>query len=259
MHGLGNDFIVIDNMNGNIKLTTEQIVFLCDRHKGIGGDAVILVESSDTVDCFMNYINNDGTYAEMCGNGVRCVAKFYKEEILPKNSTQNVLNIDTRAGIKEIKLEKDGTFVVNMGKPNFSSDDFIDKPLELEGFLFNCVSMGNPHAVTFIDDINEFDSRIVGPKVENNLNFPNKINVHVAQEISKKEFKAKIWERACGITLASGTAACAVYAIARKYREAERKITMHLPGGDLILSENEKGEIIMTGPAVSVFSSVIEV
>lgn len=256
-HGLGNDFIVINNLDGRISLSKEQVIFLCDRHKGIGGDAVILIESSTTADCFMNYINNDGTFAEMCGNGVRCVAKLLKDEILPKNKITSSLKIDTRAGIKNIEFLKDGTFSVNMGKPIFSSIDFPDKSLEIEGLLYHFVSMGNPHAVSFVENLDIFDLLALGPKVENNFNFPSKINNHLAEKISNKEFKMKVFERACGITLASGTAASAVFALARRYQNAEKEILIHLPGGDLFLSENDKGEIIMRGPATRVFKGEI--
>lgn len=258
MHGLGNDFIIIDNMNGQIVLPKEQIVFLCDRHKGIGADAVILIESSKTADCFMNYINNDGTLAEMCGNGARCVAKFLKDVILPKNNAQNNFKVDTRAGIKDIELMDDETFSVNMGKPIFSSIDFPNQSLELEGLLYHFVSMGNPHAVAFIEDFNKYDLLALGPKIENNSNFPNKINNHLAKKINNKEFQMKVFERACGITLASGTAASAVFALARKYKDAEKEIIMHLPGGDLFFSENDEGEIIMRGPATRVFKGEIK-
>ncbi|HEV7424466.1 MAG TPA: diaminopimelate epimerase [Candidatus Paceibacterota bacterium] len=256
MHGLGNDFVVIDNMNGRINLSKEQIVFLCDRHKGIGADGVILIEPSDKADCFMNYYNSDGTAVEMCGNGVRCVAKFLKDEI---KKTENNFEIDTRAGIKEVEYLDDGTFSVNMGKPVFSHKDFPENPLTLEGLEFNFVSVGNPHAISFVDDVNIYDIQIIGPRVENNPNFPNKINVHIVQEINKGEFKVKIWERGCGVTLASGTSSCAIYAVARKYKNADKEIIMQLPGGKLFMSENNEGDIVMQGPAVSVFSSMIYV
>ena len=256
MHGLGNDFVVINNMNGRISLSQKQIVFLCDRHKGIGADGVILVEKSDEADCFMNYYNSDGSIVEMCGNGVRCVAKFLKDNIL---KSKDEFKIDTRAGIKEIKLLDDGNFSVNMGKPVFSHSDFPQQPLELEGLLFNFVSVGNPHAISFVKDVNAYEIQIIGPKVENNSNFPNKINVHLVEEISKGEFKVKIWERGCGVTLASGTSSCAIYAVARKHRNADKEIVMQLPGGRLFISENEEGEIIMRGPAESVFNSMLEV
>lgn len=256
MHGLGNDFVVIDNMAGDIKLTKEQIVFLCDRHMGVGADGVILVESSDQADTFMNYINSDGSVVEMCGNGIRCIAKFFQDNF---DKNKKNFKIATRAGVKEINYLDDETYSVDMGKPVFTHVDFPDKPTEIEGMLFNFVSVGNPHAVAFVENLNDYDISVIGPKVENNSFFPNKINVHLVQEINKSEFKMKIWERGCGVTLASGTSSSAVYALARKYKNAEKEVTIHLPGGDLFLSENEKGEIIMRGPAVRVFSAMIEV
>jgi len=259
MHGLGNDFIVIDNMNGKIILSKEQIVFLCDRHKGIGADGVILIEKSDKADCFMNYINADGTIAQMCGNGVRCVAKFFKDELSPKNNPKNLFNIDTRAGVKEIEYKTDDTFAVNIGQPAFSHKDFPDKPLELEGLELNFVSVGNPHAVAFVKDFDKQDLLAIGPKIENNKNFPNKINFEIVEKISSSEFKVKVWERGCGPTLACGTGACAVYALARKNEGAEKETKINLPGGTLFMSENKEGDIIMRGGAVSVFSSMIYV
>ncbi len=259
MHGLGNDFVVIDNMNGRIQLSDDQIKFLCDLHKGIGADGVILVEPRNDSDCYMNYYNADGTLAEMCGNGVRCVAKFLKDEVLHKSApNQTIFNIDTRAGIKEIRLKDDGTFSVNMGKPVFSHADFPEKSMELHELSLNFVSTGNPHAVAFVEDLNEYDILTLGPKIEKDKNFPNKINLELAQEISPSELKVKVWERGSGATFACGTGACGVYAVARRYRGAPRDVTIHLPGGKLFLSENEMGETIMRGPAESVYGGMVE-
>jgi len=259
MHGLGNDFVVMENMNGRIKLTPEQIIFLCDRHKGIGADGVILIETKEGADCFMNYYNSDGTVAEMCGNGVRCVAKFFKDEILPKNSTQNNFKIATRAGIKEIEYLDDATFSVNMGKPVFSHKDFPGDSMEFENLKLDFVSMGNPHAVALVEDLEKYDLPVLGSEIENNKNFPNKINFELVQEISPKEFKVKVWERGSGITLACGTGACAVYAIVRKISDAEKEININLPGGNLLMSENLNGDIIMRGPAVAVCRGMVEI
>ena len=258
MHGLGNDFVVVDNMNGRIALSKEQIIFLCDRHTGIGADGVILVEPSDKSDCFMNYYNSDGSVAEMCGNGVRCVAKFLKDNILPKNNTQTNFKIDTRAGVKDIEYKDDGTFSVNMGKPVFISADFPKESLRLEDLELNFVSMGNPHAVAFVDDIHLYKLEFVGMKIENDAHFPNKINFHLVQKINEKEYKMATWERGCGITLACGTGACAVYALLRKLKNAPEEIILELPGGKLYMSENKEGNIIMRGPATSVYSAMIE-
>ncbi|MCX6757738.1 MAG: diaminopimelate epimerase [Candidatus Nomurabacteria bacterium] len=255
MHGLGNDFIVINNMNGRIKLSTEQVVFLCNRFIGVGADGVILVEKSDKAHCFMNYINADGTYAEMCGNGVRCTAKFLRDDFF---KDQNDFKIDTRAGIKEVKYySKDKTFSVNMGKPIFKHSDFPENSLDLEGLSLDFVSVGNPHAVAFVENLNNYNISFIGPRIENDKHFPNKINFHIVQKKSEKEFDVLTWERGCGATLACGTGACAVYAILRKYKNTSTPLIIGLPGGKLFISENEEGVIIMSGPAESVFSAII--
>src|SRR3989338_7605424 len=145
-HGAGNDFIMIDNIKGDISLSPQEIYSLCDRHFGIGADGVILLESSSEADCFMNYYNADGTLAEMCGNGVRCTAKFFIQQA---KSKLKELSIDTRAGIKKVICNKDGSFSVNMGIPVFSHPDFPNTSLVLEDISLRFVSMGNPHAVGF--------------------------------------------------------------------------------------------------------------
>jgi len=270
MHGLGNDFIVIDNFSGRIKFSKEQIIVLCDRHKGIGADGLILVESKvlpfgegkggaedlGGADAFMNYYNSDGTEAEICGNGIRCIARFLKEYYLKDKKN---FKIDTRAGIKEIEYKDDGTFSVNMGKPVFEHIDFPKSVLKLENLDLDFVSMGNPHAVSFVEDLDLYDLKEIGPKIENNENFPNKINLEVVEKKNDKEFIVKVWERGCGETLACGTGACAVYALARKNKKADTEITINLPGGKLFLSENKDGEIIMRGEAKSTFSGIFEI
>jgi diaminopimelate epimerase len=257
MHGLGNDFIVIDNFNGRIKLKKEDIMLLCDRNKGIGADGLILIESSTKkADCFMNYYNADGSEAEMCGNGIRCVAKFLKNDYLKKKET---FEIETRFGVKKITIENDGTFSVNMGKPIFDHPDFPDKNIFLEGLELNFVSMGNPHAVAFIESLADFDLKILGSAIENNPKFPNKINVELVEKIDNKKFKVLVWERGCGATLACGTGACAVYAIIQKQENKKEEIIIELPGGELFISKNKEGEIIMRGEAKSVYSGEINI
>jgi len=256
MHGLGNDFIVIDNLNGRIVLSKKQIVFLCDRHKGIGADGLILVESQKESDSFMNYCNADGSEAEMCGNGIRCVAKFLKDGYF---KSKDIFKIATRVGIKEVVCEKDGTFSVNMGQPVFSHSDFPESSLEFEGINFNFVSIGNPHAVGFVQNIKHCDLSGVGSHFERHKNFPNGINVELVEQKNKKQFEVLVWERGCGATLACGTGASAVYAVCRKYKNADKNAVISLPGGKLFFSENKNGEIIMRGPAQSAYSGIINV
>ena len=253
-HGAGNDFIMINNLDRSIFLTHEDIILYCDRNFGVGADGIILLEPSSVAACFMNYYNSDGSIAEMCGNGARCTAKFYLKET-GKNIKE--INLETRAGIKNIKINEDDTYSVDMGMPMFESPDFPAETLRLEGFDFNCVSMGNPHAVTIVSDLNKIDLKTIGPKIENNENFSNKINVEFIEKIMSDYFKVKVWERGCGATLACGTGACAIFSVLDKKENFDKEIILEFPGGKLFLSKNEQGHIILRGPAIFVFKGEI--
>ena len=256
MHGLGNDFVVMDNFNGRITLTPEQVSFLCDRHKGIGADGIILVESREGADCFMNYINADGTKAEMCGNGVRCVAKFLKDNYL-KDKT-NFL-VDTLSGIKEITSHDDDTYSVDMGKASFSHTDFPEESMSIEGLDLAFVSMGNPFAIAMVEDLNSHDFLKLGKMVENNKIFPNRINFELVENKGENKYKVRVWERGCGETLACGTGACAVFALLAKNAESPEEIRIEFPGGTLHISSDSEGGITMRGLAEEVFSGTIEI
>jgi len=254
--GAGNDFIVVDNREGSFDVKdTEKIKFLCNRHFGIGADGLILLESSDKADCFMNYYNSDGTLSEMCGNGVRCLARFF---LTQTNSQLKELSIDTRAGIKKILCNEDGSFSVNMGAPVFSHSDFPLSPMTLENILYNFVSMGNPHAVGFVKNISEINLSQICPKIEKNSHFPNRINAEFVEKITDNYFKVRVWERGSGETMACGTGACAVYAILKKENRDLKEITLEFPGGKLYLSENDEKEIILRGPATFVFEGEVK-
>jgi diaminopimelate epimerase len=194
----------------------------------------------------------------MCGNGVRCVSKFYVEKILhpaliTKHPSRGELSIDTRSGVKKIECHEDGTFSVDMGKSLFKHSDFPAESTEIKGLLFDFVSVGNPHAVTFVEDLDVCNMLTIGPEIENEKSFPRKINVEFVQKISDNYFKVKGWERGCGITLACGTGATAVYAFIRKSKDSVQDITIELPGGRLFFTENSNGNIIMRGPASVVY------
>ncbi|MFA6392471.1 MAG: diaminopimelate epimerase [Candidatus Paceibacterota bacterium] len=256
-HGAGNDFIMINNLDKSIFLTSLDISLYCDRNFGIGADGIILLEPSAKADCFMNYYNSDGSLAEMCGNGARCTAKFYLKET---GEDIKEIHLETRAGVKNIKVNEDDTYSVDMGAPMFESSDFSTGTLKLEGFDFNCVSMGNPHAVAIVEDLEKIDLKTIGPKIENNENFPNKINVEFVQKIMNDYYKVKVWERGCGATLACGTGACAVYSILNKLSPRQglgEEITLEFPGGKLYLSKNEQSHVILRGPATFVFEGKI--
>ncbi len=256
MHGLGNDFIMINNMNGDITLQESDVRLMCSRYTGIGADGVILVEGSEGADCFMNYINADGSFAEMCGNGIRCTAQFFRENI---SSEKTLLQIDTRSGIKEVLCHDDTTYSVAMGVPLFIHSDFPHEPVDIDGFTFECVSVGNPHAITFMDTIDSVDLSSVGPRVESDTHFPHKINVHFVEKLSDSELMMRVWERGSGATLACGTGAVGVYSLARKKGMIKDEATIHLPGGSLYMSSSENGEVIMRGPAETVFIGEIEI
>ncbi len=253
-HGTGNDFIMIDNRDKSFDLDVENIKLLCHRRFGVGADGMILMESSGKADCFMNYYNSDGTLAEMCGNGVRCIAKFFLEQT---NSNVKELSIDTRDGIKKVICNEDNTFSVNMGAPVFTHSDFPTEPLTLENISLQFVSMGNPHAVGFVENVLEINIENVGPKIENDSHFPNKINVEFVEKVSDNYFKVRVWERGCKETLACGTGACAVYAILKKENPNINETTLEFPGGNLYLSENHEGQIVLRGHALCVFKGEI--
>jgi len=281
-HGAGNDFIIINNLDGFIKLKSDYIAQICDRRFGIGADGLILIEKSsqadpscqsrDEVDFFMNYINSDGTTAEMCGNGVRCAVKFFLSETKNTHKQGKILpysvSVETRAGIKNVEVNNDDTYSVNMGVPVFDHQDFPKtikmskaSPYSVLGYEFNCVSMGNPHAVALVKNLNDIDLKNVGSKVETNSLFPNKINVEFAEKVSDYHYKVRVWERGCGETLACGTGACAVFSIidilsTRKVL-TEKEIILEFPGGKLFLSKNHEGEIILRGPVTFVFKGEI--
>ena len=272
MHGLGNDYVYMDAINQKIENRSELAKFVSDRHFGIGSDGLILICPSEKADFRMQMFNQDGSEAEMCGNGIRCVGKFVYDKGLTNKKT---ITVETLAGIKTLVMtEKNGkieTARVDMGKPILEpekipviSDENPVKNLKLnEGekeFTFTCVSMGNPHAVTFIkEDVNKFDICKYGAKLEINNVFPKKANIEFINVIDDKTLKMRVWERGAGETLACGTGACAsaVAAILNGY--TTREVTVHLLGGDLKIKWDENdNHVYMTGPATTVFEGKIE-
>ncbi len=277
-HGAGNDFIMINNLDGTIKLKSDYIAKICDRNFGIGADGLILIEKQNLIGnpnkamFFMNYYNSDGSTAEMCGNGIRCAVKFFLSETKKTLKMSKVLPcsvlVKTRAGFKEVKVNEDNTYSVNMGLPIFKHQDFPKtlklskaRPYSILGYKFNCVSTGNPHAVALVENLDEIDVKNVGPKIETNSLFPNKINVEFVEKISNNHYKVRVWERGCGETFACGTGACAVFSIidklATKKIPDEKEMVLEFPGGKLYLSKNHEGEIILRGPATFVFKGEI--
>lgn len=267
MHGLGNDFILIDCLNQDLDKPEVVAVKFCNRRFGIGADQLLLLYPSEIADFKMRIFNADGSEVEMCGNGIRCFAKYIWDRGL---SNKEILEVETLAGI--IKPKKVGELVqVDMGIPEFDPEKIpvdvegkiaFDIKLEVSGWLarLNCVSMGNPHAVIFLEEEpKNFAIAKYGPLIENHPIFPKRTNVEFAYVKNPQEVIMRVWERGVGETLACGTGACAT-AVAAIYKGlTERKVTIHLLGGDLLIEWAEDGHVYMTGPAEEVFEGTIKV
>lgn len=273
MHGIGNDYVYVNCFEETIADPSAVARFVSDRHFGIGSDGLILVKPSDVADCEMDMYNLDGSQGAMCGNGIRCVAKFaYDHGIVRKKN----ITVNTKSGIKYLDLDiKDGkvsSVKVNMGSPILTAkmipvvsdkEQVINQPLDVNGTVWNitAVSMGNPHAVTYMEDVNSLDIEKVGPMFENHINFPDRINTEFVKVIDRRTLQMRVWERGSGETLACGTGACAV-AVASTLNglvDEDVPITVKLLGGDLqILWNRQENLVYMTGPATTVFEGEID-
>jgi diaminopimelate epimerase len=264
MHGLGNDFVVIDNRNQ--QLSNAKAVGLarklCERRRSVGADGLLLVEASAVADVKMRIFNADGSEAEMCGNGIRCFAKYcYENNIARKKE----LTVETLAGIKHTWLTvKDSTVTavrVDMGAPTLErgklpmvgAGTFVNEDLQVNGehYRVTCLSVGNPHCVIFVDNVDDFPVQQIGPKIENHKFFPKRTNVEFAQVLNRKAMKVRVWERGCGETWACGTGACATVAAGYILGKVDSKVTVHLVGGDLEVEYAE--HLFLSGPAEKVF------
>lgn len=269
MHGLGNDYIVIDNRNGELgEGELSKLAFkLCDRRFGIGADGLLLIYPSHKADVKMRIFNQDGSEAEMCGNGIRCLAKYcFENGLVQKRS----ILVETLAGVKALDLKIEDGLVksvrVNMGSPSFKAEDvpikwdgtFINNPIYVGGETIKAtaLSMGNPHCVVFVEDVEGYPVKSIGPLLENHELFPKRTNVEFVQVISRDKLKVKVWERGVGETLACGTGACASVVAAKVLGKVDEKVTVKLPGGELTV-EYRNGVVFMEGPAEKVFEGVI--
>lgn len=268
MHGIGNDYVYVDCVRSAPPSDPAALArAVSDRHFGIGSDGLILIGRSETADARMRMFNADGSESEMCGNGLRCVAKFVYDHGIARKPR---LTIETGRGVLSVDLEvaddKVSRVRVNMGVPILQSSDIptklpgdppVNAPLEIAGetYQFTCVSMGNPHATAYVDDVKSLPLEIVGPKVEHHPVFPRRVNAHFVQVHSPNEVTMRTWERGSGVTLACGTGACAVCVAGVLTGKTERTLLAHLPGGDLELEWSEAdNHVYMTGPATEVFS-----
>lgn len=268
MHGAGNDYIYVDLFSETLPEEEMSLaIAISDRHTGVGSDGLILIEPSEIADARMRMFNADGSESEMCGNGIRCVAKYVYDHGI---ATKDELNIETGAGVLSLKLFPENGRVnqvcVNMGRPELLSKKIPttlpgDPPLDAElvvgdkTYQVSCVSMGNPHCIMFVDEVNDDWVHRVGPQIESHEAFPNRVNAEFIQVVSPNEFIMRVWERGSGETMACGTGACAVVVAGVLTGRMQRNVLAHLPGGDLQLEWSEQtDEVFMTGPAVEIFS-----
>jgi diaminopimelate epimerase len=252
MQGVGNDFIIFDPGEVAGENLPELARRVCDRHFGVGADGILVPASSEVADLEMVYFNSDGSPSEMCGNGLRCLARYARDRGLVEG---DALTIETGAGVKKVLLLGDGSSRVDMGPPAFGTE------VELHGFTFLRVSMGNPHAVAFPrseEDIEALDLKEVGPPVENDTAFPEKTNVEFASVRGDHDVRMRIWERGAGETLASGSGSCAVAVAAVRQGLAWSPVRVHLDGGVVEIEWAGEGEpVYMTGPAEYVCEGVL--
>lgn len=272
MHGTGNDYIYINGFVENVENPTELSILLSDRHKGIGSDGLVLILPSENCDFKMRMFNADGSESEMCGNASRCVGKFVYEKGM---TDKTELSLETLAGTKNLKLwlnDKNQVekVTVDMGEPILDAKSiptiFSQSPVIKQLFSVDkhttyevtCVSMGNPHTVIFMDDIDKLDISKIAPHIENSAFFPNRTNTEFIEKISDNYLKMRVWERGSGETLACGTGACAAAVAANLNGLADRKVTIQLLGGELEIEwREEDNHVFLTGDAVTVFEGEI--
>ena len=273
MHGIGNDYVYVNCFEETVDNPAEVARFVSDRHYGIGSDGLILIKPSDIADCEMDMYNLDGSQGAMCGNGIRCVAKYaYDYGIVNKTS----ISVATRSGIKYLDLSvrngKVSTVKVNMGSPILSpkeipfvseKEQVVNEPLEIEGktFYITAISMGNPHGIIFMDDIDNLEIEKIGPKFENHIAFPDRVNTEFVKVLDRHTVQMRVWERGSGETLACGTGACAVAvaSILNGHVDGDSPVTVRLLGGNLEIFWNRQENLVyMTGPATTVFDGEID-
>ena len=270
-HGLGNDFVLIDNRHSATPcLTPEQAIQICDRHFGVGADGVIFaLPGQDDTDYTMRIYNADGSEPEMCGNGIRCLARFLAE-LEGQERVGKSYHIHTLAGVITPQIEAAGQVRVDMGQPYLlaaeipttlanPTEKVINLPLDVAGqtWAVTCVSMGNPHCITFVEDVNAIPLEIIGPQFEHHPVFPQRTNTEFIQVVAPDYLKMRVWERGAGITLACGTGACASVGAGVLTGKSDRRCIVELPGGCLVIEWSDSEQrIYMTGPAQRVFTGI---
>lgn len=270
MHGIGNDYVYVNCFEESVKNPAEVSKFVSDRHFGIGSDGLILISPSAIADFRMNIYNADGSQAEMCGNGIRCVAKYVYDYGL---TDKTEISVETLAGIKYLRLQVENGKVanveVNMGAPILEPKEIpvaveespvVNAPVEVKGKIYHmtCVSMGNPHAIIFMNNVKDLDIAAIGPYFENHTVFPKRTNTEFVEVLDRNTVNMRVWERGSDETLACGTGACATTVACILNDKTENEVTVHLLGGDLkIRWDREANQVYMTGPATVVFDGEI--
>lgn len=268
MHGLGNDFVVIDAINQTLDLTPEQVRFIADRHRGVGCDQVLLVEAakSQNVDFGYKIFNQDGGEVGQCGNGARCFARY----VVDKGLTQKTeIAVETASGVVRPRLEADGQVTVDMGVPNFAPKSVpFESNVESDSYKLSLngndvdigsVSMGNPHALVLVDDVDNAPVASWGPLIESHARFPERVNAGFLQVASRTQLRLRVYERGAGETQACGTGACAAMAVAHQWGMVDDAVTVQLRGGELLIRwAGGQSSLLMTGPAETVFEGTID-
>ena len=272
MQGCGNDYVYVNGFENKIDNPNKLSEIVSDRHFGIGSDGLIVINPSEKADFKMSMYNADGSEGKMCGNGIRCVAKYVYDN---KMTDKTTITVETLSGIKTLELnvknDKVETVKVNMGTPILlpkdvpvvsDKDKVVDEPIVIDDkeYRITCVSMGNPHAITFIENTDDLEIETIGPKFENNPIFPDRVNTEFIQVLDRNTVKMRVWERGSGETFACGTGACATVVACVLNGLTDDKVTVKLLGGDLFIEYNrEENTVYMTGPAKVSFTGKIEV
>lgn len=273
MQGIGNDYVYVNCFEETVADPERVSEIISDRHFGIGADGLVLIMPSDKADFRMRMFNADGSEGNMCGNATRCIGKFvYDNHLTDKTS----ITLETRSGIKKLTLYPENgrvkTVLVDMGKAvlkpadipmNVSGDTFINKPITVDGkeVFITAVSMGNPHAVTYVDDVDSLELEKIGPSFENHPLFPERVNTEFIKILDESTMQMRVWERGSGETWACGTGACAATAasVLNGYFPHDKEITVKLRGGDLFITYKSDGTVLMRGPAETVFTGEIDI
>ena len=262
MHGLGNDFMVVDNTDGDINFSVEQIRNLSDRHLGVGFDQLLVVESSTSPGIDFRYViyNADGSEVAQCGNGARCFARFVTQKSL---TTRNPIVVETHSSVITLHINADNTVRVDMGNPSFALDSIpliapeIQPTYEIEGLEMGVLSMGNPHCVLIVEELLTLDIASISTKIQSNKALPNQANIGFMQIVNRSEINLRVYERGSGETLACGSGACAAVVYGVEKGLLDEKVCAHLTGGDAAIEYQKGGHVFLSGPAEFVFEGQV--